>query len=329
MKFSAEEYWRAIILYGKTTSTYKMALAQCILNYSRDGIDKITLSDLSEDFLRIYQERLKKNKPQLNLQGRQTVVERKIKEMTVGRITRDEALDTIQKHSLYSMVLPKFHTVGTKPIPVKIYEFNEKVLSIKDGALKILSGNTNYEKLEEVLARWDLLESAFESINNIDPHYVNIELQYLQKGYPRKNITHVVGALRGYQQNKCFYCGEELYEPIHVDHVIPRTVVQHDEMWNLVLAHELCNEQKSDNLPSKMFIEKLIDRNEGLIQSNHPLKQTLIMELGKTKLRREFKIKLVYNHAKKKIKRYWRGDPDYDPQKDFFYRKLVQELKSR
>jgi hypothetical protein len=30
-------------------------------------------------------------------------------------------------------------------------------------------------------------------------------------------------------------------EPVHLDHVIPRSYVQHDEIWNIVLAHASCN----------------------------------------------------------------------------------------
>ena len=47
-------------------------------------------------------------------------------------------------------------------------------------------------------------------------------------------------------------------DDIHVDHVIPRIIVNHDEIWNLVLCHSLCNLNKADKLVEPACIEKLI-----------------------------------------------------------------------
>lgn len=52
--------------------------------------------------------------------------------------------------------------------------------------------------------------------------------------------------INGYQNGVCFNCDESIeIDDIHVDHVVPRQFVYHDEVWNLVLAHSFCNQQKA------------------------------------------------------------------------------------
>jgi hypothetical protein len=99
----------------------------------------------------------------------------------------------------------------------------------------------------------------------------------------RKPLSNNIPFLKGYQGNVCFYCGEHIDDSdIHVDHVLPRQVVRHDEIWNLVLSHSLCNLHKDDFLVSKHYLEKLILRNENIMGSNHPWKKKISETLGAT-----------------------------------------------
>jgi CRISPR/Cas system Type II protein with McrA/HNH and RuvC-like nuclease domain len=101
---------------------------------------------------------------------------------------------------------------------------------------------------------------------------------------------------------------------VDVDHVIPRQFIYHDEPWNLVLAHTHCNLQKSDALPGLGYLEKLIERNEHFIASNHPLKKKFIGQLGKTPEQRNSRINQVYRDAESAIPYTWEGIRGYDPQ---------------
>ncbi|WP_200235215.1 hypothetical protein [Advenella mandrilli] len=62
--------------------------------------------------------------------------------------------------------------------------------------------------------------------------------------------------------------------------------LQLNEVWNLVLACKECNRWqdggKASNLPQKKFLDRLHHRNEYLIESNHPLKETLHSDMGAT-----------------------------------------------
>src|SRR5215212_5886709 len=87
--------WRAIVLYGQNTATYKIALARCIERFVQQGSDRVPLSHLSEAFLDLYIERLQTGKPQLVLPGRLTVMERIVSRQQQGAIARDEAIEQV------------------------------------------------------------------------------------------------------------------------------------------------------------------------------------------------------------------------------------------
>jgi CRISPR/Cas system Type II protein with McrA/HNH and RuvC-like nuclease domain len=103
----------------------------------------------------------------------------------------------------------------------------------------------------------------------------------------------------GYQSDTCFYCGKEIHKLSEVDHMIPHKVVGHDEIWNLVLAHEFCNQEKSDKMPSRKFVERLILRNEDVMHSDLPLKEHLKLVAGDTSKKRQMQIENSYRKGLK------------------------------
>lgn len=215
-------------------------------------------------------------------------------------------------------------------MPVKFYDFAGDKLVLTDDVFHLFSMKDSTELENEVLSRWDLLEAAFViKRGNVD--LVNdIRRIYLESGYDRKDITNTIPVLNGYQKGICFYCSEEMKpEHIHVDHVIPRQLIYHDEIWNLVLAHSFCNEQKSDLLPGVCYIDKLIQRNEYLIASNHPLKSKLIKQLGKDSHLRGQYVTKVYDDAKIVIGNTWKGVRGYNLSSDPFYKSFVRVFINR
>ena len=58
-----------------------------------------------------------------------------------------------------------------------------------------------------------------------------------------------------------------------------------DGVWNLVLTCDKCNRGsngKFAKVPSLKYINRLHKRNEFLISSHHPLRETLMKQTGKT-----------------------------------------------
>ena len=59
-----------------------------------------------------------------------------------------------------------------------------------------------------------------------------------------------------------------------------------DGVWNLVLACKECNrgqKGKFSQIPDISYVEKLVKRNEYLITSHNPLRETIINQTGKTR----------------------------------------------
>ncbi|CAN5495916.1 hypothetical protein BH23CHL2_BH23CHL2_06370 [soil metagenome] len=313
------ELWRSIILYGLNTATYKIALGHVLAQFVADSKTHVTREELAEAFFDLYVDRLRVPKPQILIPNRLTVMERTVQRHNLGQLTREQAIVHVAREA-FGDVLPRFHTVNNEPIPVHFYEQVSSGLVLTDDAFRVLGGPARTALLDELNSRWDLLEAAFE-MQRGDSQLINdVRSFYLATGYERTDVTHLRSALRGYQRGICFYCGELMEEgDIHVDHLIPRQVVFHDDAWNLVLAHEVCNLRKSDTLPERHYIAKLIQRNENLVASNHPLKDQLIQVLGSTQGQRAAYEYKIYNDARIVVGNTWEGIGGYSPVTDPFY----------
>jgi hypothetical protein len=319
--------WRAIILYGLNTATYKIALGQCLRTFAQDGRDQIPRDELAAAFLSVYRDRLQTDRPQLGHPGRLTVMERIVAQERSGLLDSEEAAQKVAREA-FDDVLPRFHTVGGIAVPVRFYELlPDGGLVLTDDLFTTLEQDAANGLEAELLARWDLLEAAFE-LKRLGGTLANdVRSVYLERGYDRRSVTHLRAVLQGYQQDRCFYCGEVIGDTDgHVDHVIPRQFIHHDEPWNLVLAHAFCNELKSDALPSDRMIEQLIQRNEHLIASRHPLRQHLIAQLGATPEERRGAVSEVYSDARLAIPYTWEQLRGFEPANDAFFRAIVKRL---
>jgi 5-methylcytosine-specific restriction endonuclease McrA len=107
----------------------------------------------------------------------------------------------------------------------------------------------------------------------------------------RAPITGVRDALSGYQDGRCAYCGTPFTDigtsRVAVDRVLPFVLMSHGwhdgdlhQVWNLVLACYGCNSEKRDLPLDEDWMPWLDQRGEHLIASHHPLRETLISQLG-------------------------------------------------
>lgn len=65
--------------------------------------------------------------------------------------------------------------------------------------------------------------------------------------------------LRELQSGLCFYCQGKLPSTACVDHFIPWSRYPRDLAHNLVLAHSICNSQKSDLLGGERYLERWVE----------------------------------------------------------------------
>src|SRR5262249_34564656 len=149
---------------------------------------------------------------------------------------------------------------------------------------------------QEIEARWRLVETAWQlslpraALTIIYDKGTRLFLPNIEGR--RRAVTSCREALNGYQKGICFYCfcpisitagGLELAE---VDHFFPHALkaltnnFPIDGVWNLVLACASCNGVKSARVPDLSSLERLFVRNEFLISSHHPLRETIILQTG-------------------------------------------------
>ena len=176
---------------------------------------------------------------------------------------------------------------------------------------------TNLE--HEVESRWRLVETAWEmnvsrSLLRMDHDYESEALFAVDNKLRRKSVTSSRSALNGYQYGQCFYCFGEIsisnHEPERmpdVDHFFPDMLkrfsldINIDGICNLVLACKDCNrgiDGKFEKLPSLKLLARLHMRNEYLISSHHPLRETLISQTGKSETDRRQYLNNAYGLAK-------------------------------
>ncbi|XUX07693.1 HNH endonuclease domain-containing protein [Sporosarcina sp. UB5] len=108
-----------------------------------------------------------------------------------------------------------------------------------------------------------------------------------------------------------------------VDHFVPLSTQfnsTHDldlnGVWNLVLCCQDCNRGETNGkfarLPDEHLIQRLYKRNEYLIESNHPLKETIIMRTGKNQHQRANFLNTMYGFAKSLSRARWQPEFEYD-----------------
>ncbi len=127
---------------------------------------------------------------------------------------------------------------------------------------------------------------------------------------------------------ECFYCFKEIIvdstDPdrvADVDHFFPHMLkpsladVNVDGIWNLVLACKDCNRGaggKFESIPQLKLLQRLHTRNEYLISSHHPLRETLIKQTGKTEALRTQYLQQMDSRAIELLIHRWEPKEQHD-----------------
>lgn len=323
-----ESYWRSIVLFGKNVASYKFALAKSLLDLAPQTGTHISLTDLAEPF-------------STNICNHLTIAPKQATSKTSkfldacknyndGNISHDLLIEETVRDG-FNCVLDAFHIVNDKEIPIRFFEkdFSQKskqiILTDEVFKLKETPFFDNFYK--EVESRWNLVETAWEL--NISRNLLNVkfddkrEILFVDDKLRRKDVTSARNALNGYQKGKCFYCYDNINLNTEallcdVDHFFPYTLqakmqgINLNGVWNLVLACPECNRGESGKfakVPSVKYLERLFKRNEYLISSHHPLRETLIQQTGKTPQDRAAFLKAVDKEAINFLIHRWEVSP--------------------
>lgn len=314
---SLESYWRSIILFGRNVATYKFALAESLLELARQGKTEVTLQELAIPYAKHLCRHLADAPKQVTSASSRVLTA--CKDFNNGKVSKTQLLDTTVSLG-FNNVIDAFHVVNGKPIPIEFYKKDyspsAKKIILTDEIYQLgeLPNAENYDA--EAEARWHLVEKAWELGISKDLMYVRYDDDgrklYVIESNNRRNVTSARNALNGYQKGKCFYCFDGitvvqgLENSCDVDHFFPHVLQPHfpdvnlDGVWNLVLACPPCNrgpEGKFAGVPELKYLERLHKRNEFLISSHHPLRETIIQQTGRTEQERIQFLKMMDNRA--------------------------------
>jgi len=311
---SLENYWRSIILFGRNVASYKFALAKALYDLKDSGNTAITLDELAVPYTKHISEHLAHSPKQGTSSNSQFLDG--CRRYNTQQITHDELIKLAVNRG-FNNVIDAFHNVHNRETPSRFFMDARKTkggIILTDEFFK-LGEEAQYSNLtEETEARWRLVETAWEL--NLPKHLIQIDYKESSGEFIADNklrrvaVTSAKPSLNGYQKGRCFYCFREISikqgqdNSADVDHFFPHTLRHCDSekpingVVNLVLSCSECNRGengKFDRLPSLSLLERLSNRNEYLITSHHPLRETLIAQAGNTSEKRRQFLQDAYN----------------------------------
>ena len=293
--------WRAVVLFGRNVASYKFALAKTLIGFADRTDDRVPLEELAGPFARHLCEHLKLVDKQTT--SRSSKFLDACRAFNRGELSEDALVGTTVRLGFIN-VIDAFHVVGSGPVPIRFFEDERGGNRGGGGAIRLtddlrrLTGSVQGVGLaDEAEARWRLVETAWQ----LDLPRAGIAVQAdatqdllfveaEQRRIRRTGLTRVRGALNGYQRGRCFYCRAEVpLAATDVDHFFPWVLKERGEMpdadcvWNLVLACRGCNRGERGKfaaVPSPRLIARLHERNNWLVDSHHPLRETIMLQTG-------------------------------------------------
>ena len=326
----AADSWRDIVLYGANTATYKFALGRSLLELARTGASTVSLDDLAVPFSRHMVEHVRQVPRQsITPSNRYVALCRHYVEGTIN----DTELQSATMLYGFRYVLDAFpKVVDGRHARVDFYRVHKtgsgRQLALTDDLLALAAAPVAISLDEETETRWSLVERTWQARHE-DAGQLRVAYERpseslipLLLGKRRGFRFGVRPALNGYQRGFCFYC----YRPISVlnegehgsdvDHFLPFSSFARgvhldlDGVWNLVLACKPCNSAKYAHAPAHRYLPQLAMRNEWLIASNHPLRETVMAETGANKTARSAFLHLAYGTLTEVTATVWETEPE-------------------
>ena len=315
---SAASCWRAVILFGANSASYKFALGKTLLELGAQGRTFVPLEELAGPYSNHLVEHLKTSPRQATSITSQFLEE--CGKYSKGEVTREQMLASTVRLG-FNNVLDAFHIVNGGPTPKRFFEdqrkSDRKGITLTDELLELVGASHAGNLPVEAEARWRLVETAWDLKVSSKLLHVEHDLEtgglFVKKGGTRRvDVTSCRHALSGYQKGKCFYCFADISvesgagDLADVDHFLPHTLTQVypaanlNGVWNLVLACATCNrgaDGKFARVPSLKLLERLRTRNSFLIDSHHPLRETLLKQTGQTDEQRKGFLQQIYQTA--------------------------------
>lgn len=309
-----ENYWRSIILFGRNSASYKFALAQSLCDLKDSGTSIITLDKLAVPFSQHITRHLTVCDKQGTSAG--SPILKACRDFNAGNITHDELIKLTVQYGFVN-VIDAFHNVHNETLSTRFFIDERKTkggIVLTDDFYQLGELFQYHNLASETESRWRLVETAWEL--NLPKHLIQIDYKAETSEFIADNklkrvpVTSARASLNGYQKGRCFYCFREISidtnntDCADVDHFFPHDLRKCDAdkpvngVANLVLACAECNRGvggKFAKIPAISLVERLYNRNEYLVTSHHPLRETLMMQTGVTAEKRQRFLQDAYN----------------------------------
>lgn len=324
-----ENYWRAIILFGRNVASYKFALARALFDLRKNPNEIVRLDELAPYFADHLITHLKQCDKQIT--SRSSIFLDACRKFSKGEISRDQLIQDTVRFG-FNNVIDAFHNVHGNEVDQRFFLDERSTnggIRLTENFFLLAEQGTFQDLNAETEARWRLVETAWEL--NLPRHVIHIAhdeesklLHTITNQNRRVNITSSRDALNGYQKGRCFYCFRNISlesfsaDLADVDHFFPHKLIgcavgkPINGVANLVLACKECNRGnngKFDRLPSIDLLERLDRRNEYLIKSHHPLRETLMLQTGITETARRSFLQNAYSCSSVHLIMKWQPKP--------------------
>lgn len=253
---------------ARMSSTYKPALLKAIARISsRRPSNTITLRELGAEFARLFwnqtivfhlrQAATITKEPEVLGQIRKASAVSGVREFSLLPRPTAAAIEIAMARILKTDVLRRFHNNAPASMaPLFSWESGADHISLTDQARDFIV--TTHVVLELIANHW--WAAYLEKVNALAPAIIN---KVQANGARRGSLAAYLRILEGLDENRCFYC-DRLFSAdarASVDHVLPWSFLLADPLWDLVLACMQCNLAKSDRLPERWFMDRLVERN--------------------------------------------------------------------
>jgi hypothetical protein len=262
---------------SKNSTTYKFVLIKSLLENLYNVNDKLELTYdvLFASFSKIYWNLVvHHNLNQINMTGKKAEVQKILLEIRDKYKVPSSTLvfDKIA-HNIQVEVITKVKKKGKLNVMGAIYGDTDSTIYDFDNKRELIRINPSFysfmqrfQRVLNYLTNYHL--ALFLEKFNEQGDTTNL-LMKVENVSKRSSLNEFYMLLSSFYNGKCFYCGKEIKkkESAHVDHFIPWSFVQSDQLWNLVISCSSCNLSKNDKLAIEPFLYSLVDRNGELLKS--------------------------------------------------------------
>ena len=324
---SLDSNWRSIILFGRNAASYKFALAKALLDHADEQRTQMTLAELAPAFSQNICQHLKTSDKQATSTSSRFLDS--CRSFNKDEISEDQLIQETVRNG-FNNVIDAFHVVNQGEIGFRFFTDDRKSgggITLTDELLQLRTDFQGTSLGQEVEARWNLVEAAWSL--NLGRNLISVEADndegvLFVNSQRRINITSSRDALNGYQKGRCFYCFDEISVASNsdrmadVDHFFPWVLKRDgiamdvDGVWNLVLACRRCNrgsDGKFAQIPAISLVERLNRRNDYLVDSHHPLRETLIRQTGASPIDRSHFLQRKFDAAVSALVHTWAPQP--------------------